>query len=528
MASEDMLISDFDELETLEDSDMFLVEGNTTHNAKAITLKNYILSEDILTEISKFKNISEEDIKKAIIKGSMHDYPQYGVCYDANTKSPILQRVGASVGMVAGTGVGADNNVVNDFDDIYPWSAMKRCTMTANGTITAYKGDVNYTEDGSIGNVMVEIPKFYIKRVVDENSGLIYRYICKEKLAGYRLPEGFIRNGQEVEKIYVAAYPSSVKNNQYSSVAGVDLDAGIAYESYADLSVNHKIADNWHCLDLPTMEILQTLFIVEFSTLNSKSVLKGCLDYGNQYTPDAECVSENTSTVSITGTIEENRFYVGQVLYFSNTDSNEFRTVVNVETENITTTDSGVSRKITITLNAPIKIENATEIFEWAMTGQCNNVTASSGECGHGIAGCVPFVYRGVENLYGCAQILIDGVKATSEGYFVANDINTYGDANKPTASSENYTLLSYDVPDTGFIDKLGTDLNVPYALLPESTAGTDNSAFCDEFNKGSNLNRTAHRILSNYNGLFSYDISLTLESTLSGRLVYAKSEEVE
>ena len=78
---------------------------------------------------------------------------EYGVCYDANTQSPTLERVGDAVGLHAGIGVGNDTDIINDFDNIYPWSDMRRCTISNDGVVTSYKGDVNYVEDGSIGPV---------------------------------------------------------------------------------------------------------------------------------------------------------------------------------------------------------------------------------------------------------------------------------------------------------------------------------------------------------------------------------------
>ena len=47
------------------------------------------------------------------------------------------------------------------FDNLYPWAGMKRCILSDSGQVVAYYGDVNYTEDGSTGQVMVRIPKFY-------------------------------------------------------------------------------------------------------------------------------------------------------------------------------------------------------------------------------------------------------------------------------------------------------------------------------------------------------------------------------
>ena len=59
----------------------------------------------------------------------------------------------------------ATDMVQADFDEVGPWSRMKRCNLADDGTVNAYYGDNGYIENGSNGQVMVEIPKFYYKVV---------------------------------------------------------------------------------------------------------------------------------------------------------------------------------------------------------------------------------------------------------------------------------------------------------------------------------------------------------------------------
>lgn len=49
---------------------------------------------------------------------------------------------------------------------------MSRCNVADDGTINAYYGDANYTEDGSNGQVMVYVPKFYYKLDVSASGDL--------------------------------------------------------------------------------------------------------------------------------------------------------------------------------------------------------------------------------------------------------------------------------------------------------------------------------------------------------------------
>jgi hypothetical protein len=49
---------------------------------------------------------------------------------------------------------------------------MKRCNVADDGTINAYDGDLTYTEDGSNGQVMVKVNKFYYKLDVSQTGDL--------------------------------------------------------------------------------------------------------------------------------------------------------------------------------------------------------------------------------------------------------------------------------------------------------------------------------------------------------------------
>lgn len=52
------------------------------------------------------------------------------------------------------------------------YMGINRCNVSDNGTINAYYGDAGYVEDGSNGQVMVKIPKFYYKVTPDSDGGL--------------------------------------------------------------------------------------------------------------------------------------------------------------------------------------------------------------------------------------------------------------------------------------------------------------------------------------------------------------------
>lgn len=59
-----------------------------------------------------------------------------------------------------------------DVSTLNVYSNMKRCNVADDGTINAYDGDLTYTEDGSNGQVMVKVNKFYYKLDVSQTGDL--------------------------------------------------------------------------------------------------------------------------------------------------------------------------------------------------------------------------------------------------------------------------------------------------------------------------------------------------------------------
>ena len=68
------------------------------------------------------------------------------------------------------------NGGINDFDNAYPFGAMRLCNLKLeNGKkVITYEGEAGFDRTGVSGNVMVEIPKFYSCR---EKSGTIERWM---------------------------------------------------------------------------------------------------------------------------------------------------------------------------------------------------------------------------------------------------------------------------------------------------------------------------------------------------------------
>ena len=120
----------------------------------------------------------------------------YGVKRNTSATSTAWERVGDSVGLEANAVLPAssttvaDTGVVNDFDNIYPWSEIKSYNYNANTRkVTAWYGEANFKFDGSNGEVLTYIPGFYYKREVVD--GVEYQYISKYEQEGYSYSEPF-------------------------------------------------------------------------------------------------------------------------------------------------------------------------------------------------------------------------------------------------------------------------------------------------------------------------------------------------
>ena len=114
----------------------------------------------------------------------------YGVDFTGSTSAGTRTGAAAEFVFTPGTDTSAGQN---DFDGVYPWAGMRRCccTLNADGTVTvnAYKGQPGYIEDGTNGEVLVEVPLFYVSGMLDVNPR-----VSAVPMPGFRAPQKF-QNG---------------------------------------------------------------------------------------------------------------------------------------------------------------------------------------------------------------------------------------------------------------------------------------------------------------------------------------------
>lgn len=194
-------------------------------------------------------------------------------------------------------------NAGSDFDQFLMYGGRKRCNVSDNGTITAFYGQSNYTENGSNGQVMIYQPKFYYKRapasVINGTIGKVIQqetiYLSTVAQTGFKLHPLFkTASGTELQYVLLPAYESTyydVSANIYNTVDGSGMDAtsdklasianvkplgGINNTFTANIA--EQMAQNrgsgWHITNLAAESALQMLFIVEYGSLNGQTALE--------------------------------------------------------------------------------------------------------------------------------------------------------------------------------------------------------------------------------------------------------------
>jgi len=219
-----------------------------------------------------------------------------GLQVDYQNKS--FQRLGGAYGLSAGA----------DFDKFEMFGGRKRCNVADDGTIVTYHGDEDYTEDGSIGQVMVYQPAFYYKvvpLVYDRNiqSGIGYHlrkanyYVSTRPKTGFRLhPAFYDKNGNPVSYILLSAYEGSMWDADAEIYVNDGIDTTTTWDLNADLICSiagqkpisglYKVlskpnletlaanrGDGWHGGLIKAESANQLLMMIEFGTMNTQTAI---------------------------------------------------------------------------------------------------------------------------------------------------------------------------------------------------------------------------------------------------------------
>lgn len=259
--------------------------------------------------------ITENDlIQTQILLGNYIPEAAVGIEIDYDNK--ITNRIQEAIGLNPGT----------DFDKYPMYGGRKRCLVADDGEILAFENDENYTEDGSLGQVMVYQPKFYyfrspLKTTKVEGRTIINKeiiYISAIKQSGFKIFPTFLNSDDnELDYILLPAYEGGtfdISANQYNITdeQNVDVDndllasvAGIKPTSNISVTNMNKLATNrgqgWSLTNLAAISANQMLMIIEFGSLNLQSTFnKGITKLNGDSTINISCNTGATTNLGST------------------------------------------------------------------------------------------------------------------------------------------------------------------------------------------------------------------------------------
>lgn len=157
------------------------------------------------------------------------------------------------------------------------FGSIGRVNLSDDGKVLARYGDDNYKEDGSNGQVMVEIPRIYymvepIKLGTADcaaGQSLMHGkyYISLEPRPGMKLHPAFKKANSD--KVYVSAFEGYVSDGKLNSIGDVLPTVSttrMAFEGYAKAR-----GEGWHILDADINALIQLLVVIDIGSFDMKT-----------------------------------------------------------------------------------------------------------------------------------------------------------------------------------------------------------------------------------------------------------------
>lgn len=339
-----------------------------------------------------------------------------------------------------------------DYDG-YEMFRRQKCTVADDGTITSYEGDPEYTEDGSMGQVMLKQSKVYFKCVpvitekiengIGEKMLVANYYISDTKSPGFELfpqfkgreyflqaaYEGSLWDASANAYIMDDAQVMDTYTDKLCSIAGAKPASGITQSlTRANLE---KIAQNrgsgWHLENIETLSLNRILMLVEYAGTNIRDMVgQGVIS-----------ITDDTgyNCASITGSTASLESATGQA---------------------------------TATVN------------------EINGVKTTYTEPGK-----VAIRYRGMENPWGNIQKMIGGINVWGDGTpgggqpYICTDTNYQDNKHDGNYISAGFTLSG----TSGWLSAVGYSAVFPWLLLPAETQTAEKASVGDYAYATNNLN---------------------------------------
>lgn len=401
----------------------------------------------------------------------------YGVEFTGSTSAGTRTGAAAEFVFTPGTDTSAGQN---DFDGVYPWAGMRRCccTLNADGTVTvnAYKGQPGYIEDGTNGEVLVEVPLFYVSGMLDVNPR-----VSAVPMPGFRAPRKFQNaDGSLKQKCYLPAFPGSIgADGKLHSIAGV---VSTGNKTISQFLAAARLWGETYCINTSAdFEVLAYLMIVVYGTRNVQAKMRGV---SNLYATGIAVTGALTSEAAVI--VAKGALEVGNVISIGTGGEGE-----TVASRRIVTAIEGDTANVKAVFTGDA-VATTTDHKVWRImeaTGTANSVISTCGSPVSNTDGKHSFVFYGVENpLYGnqwrmeCDWKLIDGVP------YYCDDPTKY-----QWSSANDYIKLdTLTLPGEGWAKNLQADERVPQLQITKEVGGSSSTYLADYFY----INKSGTRIV--------------------------------
>ena len=422
--------------------------------------------------------------------------PVYGVKMDlSDTSSTALERTGDAVGLTAYVESTAGQSGSDDFTaSVYPYNKMRECNIevTGNGApkIT-YSGEDGFSRSK---DTFIEIPLFYMNRYVKD--GYEHREICEFQKGGFFPAPMFVEGGRILDRVYVAKYESSL-----------DTDGAICSKTKSQPCVGNTLAElrelcaakgkGFAEMDVRTLMSLQHLYLVRFADRNSQKLI------GSGYTglmqpkgDNAKVDPSNYGTSSSLKVVSDTLMDWFPDFVVKSVTLGFFTGGTLVDRASVLTVlYAGDGKNVTVNLGKDVHFTNN---MTWGgcpqLTGAADSLVTDTGKtrnlAGDGTGAVLLF---GMENLWGNAACLIDGVHFTGTTCAVGFDQTAYND------TGSGYTPVAEEMEESNtlaaYIGNLWTDNAHPWLAYPQSTAnpGDADDGYGDGYTYSSGADAEAH-----------------------------------
>lgn len=406
-------------------------------------------------------------------------YGVFGVRFQRGAANPAMMRTYDAEGLIYRQQTG--NTIErSDFDNVFPWCDMRECNVTvdSDGKKTiVYKGETGFSRNN---NTYIEVPAFYFKRTVV--NGIEEWAVSGRPFSGADIEPWFVNSDGTIAKYrYIAKYEGHDLSGGQMSVTGAIPKTNVtpsACRAYCE-------ANRAKLMSIEAWLAIGHLMVIENCTFNLQGVNIGVsyLAYSMDTSGWNKAVNTSTgNTVVLQHNASDLRLSymnIGDTIYLSETGGQDLS-----DPRTITAFSIDSDTQVTIQFDGAAYAVTAgmTYCFPAVQrTGRTDGMTYVNGRPINNAMNS-PFVYRGIENIYGNAWTYADGITwQRSDGKYALGDLI-------PAFTAPYQYESGNDNTTQGWITTLGYDRAMPWATLAETVLGTTsatgkNTYITDEWN---------------------------------------------